>query len=76
MTKTLVIECHESILDKKGEVRQEHFGTATISMRDLIDLNISDSKQISVLNHRKSKSVGTLYIQDCQIKPIFTYMDY
>jgi hypothetical protein len=45
-------------------------------MRDLLGLEFSDSKQLSVLNTKKSKSAGTLYIQDSSIKPIFSYMDY
>ena len=39
-------------------------------------MGINESKQITVLNNNKKKSIGTLYIQNCNIMPLFSFMDY
>ena len=45
-------------------------------MRELIDLGVGDSMQINCLNTKKNKSIGTIYIQDSTIKPIFSFLDF
>lgn len=45
-------------------------------MKELLSLDIDSSKQISALNIKKSASIGTFYIQDCSIKPVFTFLDF